>query len=264
MYGVSYGARRYFSGAGCPVTLALIAANGISFFVGAIATASNPFRWLIFLGSSWPDNFWTILTWPLVGGGHPFFLLLVCAWAFWVCGSLERSWGTRTFTGFFAAMSALMALSVWIGGRLLGVPVGLAGLHFAVAAPTIAWCVINRRETINLWGILPLPAPLLALLTILLVWYEIGPPFLGLFGLTSCLVAYLYASYGRYAYRGYAPVDNKIIRLFPRRKRTPPRPRELEEGRGFFLTRWLRARQEQRRLEKLWGSSDLDPPPDKP
>lgn len=241
--------QRFVATTGAPFTVTLIALNVISFFCGETLRASSPFHWLVFISVLFPQRFWTLLTWPLAGGGHPFNLLLMCLWAFWVCGSLERSWGWRTFLGFFFGCAALMALSVWIGGMLLGIPLtGLAGLYLAVAAPTIAWCVINASEAIMLYGIFRIPAPVLMALTLVVVWYELGSGVLGLFGLVSCGAAYWYARYGRYMWRGYAPARSK----------TPPPLRLLDEDRvpaRGGLAGWFRARQEQRKLEKLWKNS---------
>lgn len=240
--------QRFVTTTGAPFTVTLIALNVISFFCGEILRASSPFNWLLFHPLIGLQRFWTILTWPLAGGGHPFNLLLTCLWAFWACGSLERSWGLKTFLGFFFGCSALMAISVWIGA-LLGYPaVPLAGLYFAIAAPTIAWCVVNARESILLYGIFRIPAPAILALTLVVTWYELGSGVSGLFGLISCGAAYLYARYGRYMWRGYAPARGK----------TPPPLRILDADRvpaRGGLAGWFRARQEQRKLEKLWKNS---------
>lgn len=246
---------------GCPATLLLILANVISFFVFAILRDSNPLTYLVFLGSAWPRQVWTLVTWPLVAAGHPFTILCACLWAYWVCGSLERSWGTRTFTGFFFATTALMALTTWAGGQWLRGESVLLGLRYAVAAPTVAWCTINRRETILLYGILPLSAVLIGWLTVVVLWYEVGPPLLGLFALSGCAAAYWYAMHGRYLQRGYATgrkPDKPNLRLHVvDESRTG---RDAPVG-GLPPMRWFRGWQERRKLEKLWkrsGFADLD------
>src|SRR5438874_5790441 len=188
-----------------PVTMTLIAANVISWFSGATLQGRDPFHtWLMFFTPAMPERFWTIVTWPLVGAGHPINVLFACLWAWWACGSLERSWGSRAFAAFFAAVSAITALTLWMGARMLGSGGFLAGLWMGVAAPTVAWCTINRREVVNLYGMIPIPAPFIGWLAVVLVWYEVGPPLLGLFALSGCAAAYWYAMNGRYLYQGYA------------------------------------------------------------
>ena len=234
---------------GAPFTVTLLALNIISFFWSGIAPASSPVFWLAFNSLHWMQRPWTLLTWTLAGGGNPFNLLLMCFWAFWVCGSLERSWGLKTFLGFFFGCAALTAISVWIGAQMLGGPFPLlAGLYLAVAAPTVAWCVVNARESIMLYGIFRIPAPVLLALTLVIVWYDLGAQAIGLFGLTGCGAAYLYARYGRAMGRGYAPSRSK----------TPPPLRMFDEDRvpaRSGLAGWFRAKQEQRKLEKLWKNS---------
>lgn len=252
---------------GSPATMLLIAINVITFFSTAILQGRDPSLYLVFRSFALPQQFWTLVTWPLCGAGHPFTVLFACLWANWVCGSLERSWGTRTFTTFFFATAALMALTCWIGGNLLQHGVGFAGLSYAVAAPTVAWCAINRRDTIMLYGILPLSAVIIGWLTVVVIWYELGPqvgsPVMGLFALSGCAAAYWYAMQGRYLQRGYTNARN------------PGKPnlrlhvvddsrvgRDAPVG-GFPPARWLRAQQERRKLEKLWKRSGFADPDEK-
>lgn len=258
-----------FFGAGIPVTMFLIAANILTFFIGNIARASVPTLSLAFIGSEWLPRFWTLVTWPLVNFDPPFALLFTCLWAYMMCGSLERSWGARTFAGFFVALSALMAFTTWAGGQILHQQVGLAGLRFAIAAPTIAWCALNRREVLNFFGIIPVPAPLLALLTVVIVWYEVGPPLLGLFALSGCAAAYAYVQYGGSSYRGYAgrggffggatqaktPRPALRMRHFDRESE-----REAPVSVGLSPVRWWRARRERKKLEALWNRSNPNDP----
>lgn len=250
-----------------PVTMALIAINVISWFSAATLHGNDPFtNWLAFLSPAFPERFWTIVTWPLVGAGHPINLLFACLWAWWVCGSLERSWGSNTFALFFAAVSALMALSVAIGTRLLGLPALLMGLWMAVAAPTVAWCAINRREVVNFWGMLPVPAPFVGVLAVVLVWYEVGPPLLGLFALSGCAAAYWYAMNGRYLYQGYARRGRPWDRPASSSRGPSGGPNlhlrefDRESSGGFSPLKWYRDRQQRRKLEKLFKESGMSDP----
>lgn len=261
-------ANNFFYRYGCPVTMFLIAINVVSFFTINTLQTNDPFlRWAIFRTALWPEQFWTAVTWPLVGATSPLCLLFACLWTFWICGSLERSWGLRTFTAFFFAMAAITALMTWIGASLLRETTELAGLYIAIGAPTVAWCAINPRESVNFWGFITIPAPWLAWLTIVLVWYYVGPPIIGLFALSGCAAAFWYARYGRYAYRGYASSSNPL-----RRSRSGKAPvlrlETVDEERGRRVRRsvsplgWWRARQERQKLEKLWNRSISQEPPD--
>jgi hypothetical protein len=257
--------QEFFDRSGCPFTIVLIAINVIVFFVVAgVSHGANPFEWLVFWAPEWPRHFWTAVTWPLYGGGHPINVLFGCMWAFWVCGSLERSWGLRTFAVFFAIVSAIMAVSLWIGNQMLRPEMGvapLAGLWMGIAAPTVAWCAINSRETICLWGFIRIPAPLLSALTCVVVWYEMGGGAIGLFPLAACAAAYWYATSGRITFRGYAPVSR-----FGRpggSNRPHLRMETFDRESVSSGPRWsplhvYRAWQEKRKLEQLWKRSFKD------
>jgi membrane associated rhomboid family serine protease len=260
--------------AGIPATMTLIAANAItflaSFFTGGWARG-GPFWWLVFTSDTWPQNFWTLITWPLVAPVDLIGLLFGGIWAYWIGSSLERAWGTRAFLVFLVALSALTALTLWMGGRLLGVPVAAQGLWLAIAAPTVAWCVLNQREVIRLYAVIPIPAPLLAWLTVALTWFQVsmqgGNPFLGAFALSGCAAAYWYAKNGRYAHRGYARTGGRFGGA-PATGGSPPlRFRDFDRdppvARGFDPVRGLRSWWQRRQLEKLWKRSGFSDPDEK-
>jgi hypothetical protein len=123
-------------------------------------------------------------------------------WALWVCGSLERSWGSQVFAWFVVALSAITTLACWGLGALLHAPFGLAGLWMGLAAPTVAWCYINRREKVSIYFIFKIPAPWLGAITVASFVYQIavtgGSPIMGIAGLVSPALAYWYASGARF------------------------------------------------------------------
>lgn len=239
-----------------PVTLTLVIVNVVAWFCAAALGSANPFRWLAFDTLSWPlPHIWSVVTWPLNGAGHPLSLLFGCLWFYQFGGSLERSWGSRSYAGFLAAVCALTAVSVWVGAHLIGGVSVLSGLWLAAAAPTVAWTVLNRRETVNLY-FFPIPAPALAALACAVLWYEVGPPFLGLFALAGCAAAYWYAAKGRYAFG--------VTRRFENERRPgsahPPigrdgTPTQNGAQKGFNLLRWWKDRQERKRLEDIFRRS---------
>jgi hypothetical protein len=246
--------QRYFARSGCPLTIAIIAAYVLSFFI-----LSSGGRALAILGfHAMPGDItsiWTWVTWPLLGADHPFNVLFASLWAFWVCGSLERSWGIRTFAVFFFGTAAITAAGVALGSLLLRQVGLLVGLWSGIAPPTIAWCVVNRRQSICLWALVTVPAWAIAGFTLVLMWYNVGAafgePVLGLFALLGCLAAYLYAMYGRYAFQGYAA--NPIFHRRPK-LRVDSFDREPARG-GLSPVRRFRAWQERRKLERLWKRS---------
>lgn len=251
---------RSFSASGCPGTVGLIAANVATFFLSAIFPGLTIWRWLVFSPAEIFHTPWTLITWPLILIGSPITLLFAGFWAFWSCGSLERSWGTRTFLLFFFVTNAIMALGLWLGMEVLSHGAAqsfagplLMGLAYGVAPPTIAWCTLNKREPISLYAILPIPAWALALFTLVLVWYDIGTPLLGIFPLLGCAAAWWYADRGRMMYRGYATLKRKShlkMQSFEQENTTQ----------NLSPLKRYKAWQERKKLEALWKrSSDQDP-----
>lgn len=258
--GSSQRVERLFNHAGCPATVALLVINVLGFLVNNGMRGASPFQWLVFTTYSWPRYPWTLVTWPLVGAGDPWTLLFAAMWSLSFLGSLERGWGTRTFVLFFTATSALTALSVWIGARLLRLEADLGLLWIALGPPTVAWCTINRRERISVWGVLTVPAAGIGAFTSVLVWYYVGHPILGLFALTGCAAAYWYANSGRYAFRGYAAGgSNRGAR--PHLRMQNYDPESISSGSRWNPIQQFRSWQERRKLARLWKRSFKDDDP---
>ena len=263
--------------ANMPATWALIGANVFTFLLIASGAGAGIAGLLAFSTPAWPARFWTLLTWPLVGADDLLGLLFSAGWFYTFAGSLERSWGTRPFVTFLVATAALAAFTVWLGARLLGFGGGLAGLWVAVGPVMVVWAVINYRETVNLL-FLPLPAPVIGVIGVVMTWYFAGAQIAGLFALSGCAAAYWYAKHGRPVYDAYASGSGGFLgNLFGSRGRTtrtttsssgttlrfknfdrePAGPR-----RGFSLSRWLQDRKQRRELDALWKRSNLPDDPD--
>jgi hypothetical protein len=256
----------HISSSRTPATIALVATNVFAFFFVATTHSDGLLRWFGFFDPLFIARPWAFVTWPFVGAYHPINLLFGCLWALMVCGSLERSWGTRTFLGFFAAVSALTAFTLFIGGRLIGPPAGLDGLLVGVAAPTMAWCAINRYEKISFWGF-PVPAPLIAIFVAVLVWFEEGSPLRGLFALSGCAAGWWWGLSGRFAYRGYTENRSPFDR-FKKRQQPGLRLVDLENDirASIFQSildrlnpiRMYRSWRTRREVEKLFKRSGTD------
>jgi hypothetical protein len=106
------------------------------------------------------------------------------------------------FAWFVVGLSAITTLACWGLGALLHAPFGLAGLWLGLAAPTVAWCYINRSEKVSIYFIFKIPAPWLGAITVASCIYQIavtaGNPIMGLAGLISPALAYWYASGARF------------------------------------------------------------------
>ena len=198
--------RSQFQASGTPVTYIIIAGNVLTFLASFVGMGSG-FSPMFLAASSltFPMLPITAVTWPLVSTTDPIGLFFGVMWALWVCGSLERSWGSQVFAWFVVALSAITTLACWGLGALLHAPFGLAGLWMGLAAPTVAWCYINRREKVSIYFIFKIPAPWLGAITVASFVYQIavtgGSPIMGIAGLVSPALAYWYASGARFTLR---------------------------------------------------------------
>jgi len=89
--------------------------------------------------------------------------------------AVERSLGTREFLLFYlltGTLAGLFSLAAFAIGGALGIR--LVGASGAVYAVLLAFAVINPRARIFIWGLIPVPAPLLvAGYTAIELWSEI-------------------------------------------------------------------------------------------
>jgi hypothetical protein len=265
--------RRFFLRGGSPITVGLIIANVLTFFLALTGGRGFLEQYLAFHTQSWPGLFWTFLTWPLIGLNDPLGLLFSLGWVYTFGASLERSWGVRVYGACVVAATAIVAISMWLGSLLPVIgPAGLAGLWVLGGVMTVAWALTNRSEVISFFG-LPLPTPALILAGCAITWFYAGAGgWQGVFALSGCAAAWWYVNHGRYGnYPGFA-----TSRGGQRRPGTGDgRPNlrfqnfepETRDGggrhggrRSFSLARWWRERQEKKRLEAMFRRSGYTDP----
>ncbi len=144
---------------------------------------------------------WTFVTWPLVAGLSVLNLVLNSYFFVQFGGSLERSWGVKVFGGFIAATTTLTGLTLWLGMLLLHAPILEFGLWLPMTAIIVAWAAINRRETVRLAMVLPMPALWAAAIGVVFAFFHVSMagthPLLGFFALSGCGAAYWYVTKGR-------------------------------------------------------------------
>lgn len=222
-----------------PVTRTLIAVNLTVFLIYFVADffvrAGNPWGWLEFSSSSWWLKPWSFLTYPLVTK-HPVTAAFTNYWLWIVGGTLERSWGSRAFGGFFAGITAATSLGMGIGSLLLGalglepwVDVGLNSLWLPLAGLTVAWCLLNPEQVVLLGFVLPIPGRILMWITVAFVYFGFAmgyrAPWLAFFALSGVGVAYAYT--------------RRRLHFRPR-PRVPRPPTPLERAVDWALFRWER------------------------
>jgi membrane associated rhomboid family serine protease len=217
---------------------------------------------------------WTFLTYPLVNfvlSTNDIFNLLLGGFFFWMtAGSLERSWGSKTFGFFFFGITLASSLSVLLGAYLLKSSPALYGFYLPMAGTIVAFCLLNPEQTIS-FMFFPLKARYVSLIVIIytfVAFRQYGPGI----GLSACggvLAAYLYISYGRSwntaSRRSSGSYDSKIIDLNARR---PTKNRASYIDGSIKRSPWdisgrMRDNQEKKKLERLLRNSGLIDPDDR-
>ena len=155
---------------------------------------------------------WSLFTYPLVNRAIPPFYMLMMGFVLWWSGSeVERWWGTKIQAAFVLIVSALTALLIVLGGRMLGGGVTVAGAGIALSAVLTIWSLRNLRTPIMLLFV-PAYGWVLLLLEALTLWFGFGPV-LGLFAMAGGVG--LPAAYFYYGHRLHA--------LFARSGQAKPR-----------------------------------------
>lgn len=182
---------------GCPVTWGLIGANALTFVV---AFVGGGWLWvpLIFHPDAVLARPWTVLTYPLMASGGILWLLLGSYMLWLFGGSLERGWGDRDYLVFLGLVSVATAAAIWLGAGVTGIAPTLAGPWMILASAVLAWSLINPRERLLLYFVLPIEARWLAVGSAILVFFSFPFP-LGLFALGGLGAAWWYVRRGRYA-----------------------------------------------------------------
>lgn len=272
--------RDFFLRGQIPVTMALLAANIVTFLIAFFSPAEAGPR-LEYYGSFSTLGAlhapWTFLTFPLVSL-PPISILLILTWVFfWLSGgSLERGWGSARFAAFFFAVTLISSLSLFAGSLLTGLRVPfLNDLFLPLTGLIVAFCMLNPEQEIVLY-FFPVRAKYVALIVTAWTYLNYGGvlgPWLGLFALGGILAAYLYvrfarpwADIGSYSPRPRQPSRGPDLRLYPSSPRFSTRPSTTIDGSPRrspfdFAGRW-KDYQERKRLEKLWknsGFSDQEP-----
>jgi membrane associated rhomboid family serine protease len=205
-----------------------------------------------------PVPYWGLGTY-FVTSGDIINLAFSAMWLWWVGSSLERSWGSAQYTAFALGAVLLTSLSVWLGCVVTHIGYTLGGLWLPLSALTVAWAMINPREIVRFYFVLQIPAWVLAIIEVVIVYfiYFGGQPILGLFGLIPSGVAYLIVQNGLMSGRSFTSAR----RSGPDLRMVGGRPGGLDGSGGRGPLAWFRAWKERRRLRKLWresGFSDRD------
>ncbi len=161
-------------------TLLLIALNVASFALFTLTPLSRYIRYfeLSVIGFVRLHMYWQPFTYMFMHAGiqHLFFNMLALLF-FGI--QVERTIGTKEFLLMYLLTGTLCGLISLAVYWICGLPVFLVGASGAIYGILLAYAVIFPRNRIFIWGIIPVPAPILVLIYAVI---EFGSQFYGASG----------------------------------------------------------------------------------
>jgi len=190
--------RKPFSYTFSNVTLGLIVVNVVSFFVFTATPLAQYQRYFSLNAITFfhMHMFWQPLSYMFMHGGiaHLFFNMLAL---FFFGMNTEKAIGSKEFVLLYflsGILCGIISVAVYYFTQFYGI--FLIGASGAVYAVLLAYAVIFPRSRIFIWGILPVPAPILVIAYAVI---ELGSELFGMRGgvahlthLAGFFVAWLY------------------------------------------------------------------------
>lgn len=241
--------RKWVNRQGCPATIGLLASLIAAFLISWFAQGVMQ-KHLVLVNTE-EFRLWSLITYPWSdsgAGGDFIWRVFSWLWLYWIGGSIEREIGAVRTLVVFGTMTLVASLSILIGAGLLKIPMVLTGAYLPIAGMTVAWGFRNQTSITRIYGVIPVTGLVLAVLTILVVFFLFGAgaPILGAFGCIHLLVAYLFA-------------QNKIPGFPYSRPVYKPRPSKAQRAKedAYYeeVARRESARAEKERLRKLFEGS---------
>src|SRR5690606_22027721 len=99
---------------------------------------------------------------PLLMSGSILALIFSGLMLYFAAGSLERSWGTKTFAIFYASVAVVTAVAFTLLSLILHRPASDVPGSLVLSALLVGFCVVNPDETINLYGFIPIKTRFIA------------------------------------------------------------------------------------------------------
>ena len=213
---------------------------------------SQFFNDFIFVNSLALAHPWSFLTYPFfTSASNTVGLLFLCLWLWGIGGSVERDLGSVKYLLVFFAFTALCALGLLIGGKVLNIEGSMAGGWTAVAAITIMWGTRNPNQTVLLMFVIPIQGKWIAWLAGVIVFFGTVPQ-LAPFAVAPLILAYYFAA-NRLPFAPYSKSDLKFTGAAKTTERY---------NRAYYdeVRKREKEREERERLRKLFEGSLGDDP----
>ena len=264
-----------WTASGFPFTIFMMASVFATAVLLTTSFAPTIFENFSFFGPGDLARPWKMLLYPLLGAPDIFALLFTIGMTYLFCSSLERAWGTKAFALFYVAISVISALSISLGGAVLGG--GLPADHlFVVAGAAVVWGFLNAEERMSLFFV-PMRGIHFAGIAILYIFfiYARGAGWSALpFAMVGPLAAFGWLKYGvTYQIQnwgdGLIPMSRPAPRSAgssggrgvarPKLKLVPDQKKPLDDRftlRDLNPFEWYAKRKRRKQFEKLVGGDD--------
>ncbi len=215
------------------------------------------------LTNHWSSNPWQLITYPFAytpladALAFMFFVCLI-AWMVFAGMTVEREIGSLRFAILWLLMSLIPALLVGIYASVGGSALGFGGPFLPAAGLTVAWCTRYAKDTILLYGFIPMSGKWVAWITAAMVFFLYGAmrPEYGILAAGPLVLAWLYAAnrlpipYGRVGGFG-----DGLGRSGRTHKENLKRTERMDRAYYDDVKRREQERAEREKLRKLFESS---------
>lgn len=245
-----------------PATLGLVITILLVFLINwfTVANGAPLYRALALETGAFASKPWTLLTFGVNNSPAAIFAVFcTLLWLFMVGGQVERELGLRNYLLSFFGFGALGGLFV-LGAAAVASPIVLAGTAIPLGAITMLWGARNRSQTIMFFGIIPMSALVLCVVTGAMVFLSLGfgNPLAGVAGVLPLVLAWFWAS-------DKLPVRYPVASFTSSGMSAKEKKREQARFNAYMED--VRAKEQERRekdrLRELFERSLIEDPDDK-
>jgi membrane associated rhomboid family serine protease len=234
------------------VNIVLVALMVLSFLASYIATDLAIWEQFFFRTDKAASQPWSILTYPFAtapSGGGAWVLLFMSLWLFQVGTQVEMDMKPRRYAIAFAVFTIVGALTTLLGSEIVGREGALMGPAVPVACVTILWATRAPTATVALYGVLPIQAKWLAVISCAIILFGLHPS-LAIFSALTFVLAWAFGD-------NRLPIKYISLRKDSVTDRYRKHPKEDE---SYFsdVKRREKEREERERLRKLFEASAFD------
>ncbi len=232
-----YRLRRFLYQEFIPVTKTVAIITGVLFLLSFIRSLNFIFDLLYLIPSTGFLKPWTLVTYPFAVNQDILSVVFGVLWFWMVGGSLERSWGSRTYGLFLFLVTLVTGVAMSLLGLLnLAGNFPVNGLWLPLVGLTWAWAAIGPDQEVLFMVVIPMKARVLAWIEAIitfLIYFQMGSASLVNYSLIKGLLAGLASISGiavTYLFTGKGPLS-RGYRYWAWKRKAAPKGRGDQKNR---------------------------------